>query len=64
MAKSANQQGISRASSSSSGISHELVIARLRGKLDHLSKMLEAKDSELEEYKAQLEQKVKGRESG
>ncbi|EKX47618.1 hypothetical protein GUITHDRAFT_162660 [Guillardia theta CCMP2712] len=57
VAKSANQQGISRASSSSSGISHELVIARLRGKLDHLSKMLEAKDSELEDYKAQLEQK-------
>eukprot|EP00960_Hanusia_phi_P031865 749514-Hanusia_phi.AAC.2 len=58
VAKSANQQGLSRASSS--GISNELVIARLRGKLDHMSKMLEAKDSELEECRAQLQLKVGG----
>jgi hypothetical protein len=38
------------------GISNELVIARLRGKVDHLSKMLDAKDKDVTQLQAALQQ--------
>ena len=41
--------------SSTKGISNELVIARLRGKVDHLTKTLEAKEQALTQLQHQLQ---------